>query len=242
MGLGFQLVTMSVLLAVAAHAKVQDAVNRHLYYWQRTGRQLLGIHPKYPLGAQVEWPDDVETCEIGQDGNIGLVFLERFLDQIKHCCMVLRREGIDRACLTEYDQLILDGVPEVDVPFMAERGINKEARFRFENYWLPPWIFTADSGEEIVKCGERLLKLGEIEHGFQDRFIALVVHKLDMPVRVVPRSLTRQFEDMPESYFWMASEAVERGEVNFIHKIKTEYQFSVIQAADNKRRIRNGAM
>lgn len=201
-------------LIVMAHKGTEECLQRHLPFFKRSGADvLIGAGPNDGM----IWPPgfDYVICQ-GTSERIGKQILGRLVALWKFLSWL----DFDHCCIIEYDMLILKPIEEWPT-FGADIFPNTDAKFKSDKYYLPPWFMDRPTLKAMTDAGIRALAEDDIELGYTDRFMGLLAKTLGIEVAPVKEVCTRCFY-LDHSLYSGARELVSKGELRFLHTIKTE--------------------
>lgn len=151
----------------------------------------------------------------------------------------------DRFIVTEYDQLLLgDLAPYLakvkDGVFVSPAKKNTNPRFGSEWYPSVPWLFTRQTAtwfkNHLWSLANDNEKVWEIEGGYDDRAMGLVLNALKEPLKWV--RIAEHFTEDTENY-WKSNpnmwtdigRGVVTGKIKMVHQIKTADQLELLRCA-----------
>jgi hypothetical protein len=144
---------------------------------------------------------------------------ERFLNVFR---WLSRNFNYEKFILIEYDMLILKDVVVINSPFSCHSDVNKEGyRFKHYVYYPPPWIFSHSIATSIWAMGNSLLKFGDCEEGYNDRFMARILNEIGLKPSKALEVHHGYFDKDPEAK-QKALVAVKAGTCTFLHCVKTQ--------------------
>lgn len=217
---------MNTILVIQAHPGVEDVLERHWPFWNASGATLFGMER---IGAMVKWPERIPSVASGLPGYVNGDNLPRRL-------VASFREALDRfpeatsICVIEYDCLVLKPLVWPEGPYrqclISHQAGGSDEGFKSSQYFHCPWFCDRGTAVRIANQGMHLIKFTrEIEQGFPDRFMGLIVDRLSL--RVTPaNSYSRNALDTPQ-YLEEARQARKNG-VSFIHGIKNKEMFDAV--------------
>ena len=123
--------------------------------------------------------------------------------------------------------LILNPIEEWPSGLAGDIAANTDPKFKADRYYLPPWFMDRPTLKAMTDAGIRALAENNIEYGFTDRFMAVLANTLGIEVSQVREAFTCCFS--PGHPNWpIARELVGKGELTFLHTIKTGKELQYI--------------
>ena len=209
------------LLCIQTYPGANDAVMRHYPYYERAGAdKILGVTT---IGGGCYWPT-ANVVEIGPNRYVsGSHLCNRLLDTI---AAALER-GASEIIAAEYDTLFFKPLPLLPPGLTMNRKGGGSDGFKGSAFYHGPWCMEAHTGAKVVEFGREMIKRGDIERGFPDRFIGLLAEQAGITVNEsVFTSYTQNTLDRPE-FLEQARQAVKDG-ATAVHGVKTQAQLEAI--------------
>lgn len=207
--------TPTLLVAVHAHAGVEETVKRHLPYWTRHGHEVVFFSPKdKPLGVE-----GVTSINLGNEAHSGPVSIVRF----KTIWTELLKWNVDGYAIFEYDSICLSKeIPYSPRQFMGNvvhDGLAGTHGYQFVSpfYYLAPWIMPKPILAQIVESIRTLPN--NVEGGFYDRYLGFALARAEIPHAGLGQ-LGFSLSTIKEPDLPAMNEAIQKGAV-LIHGIKT---------------------
>lgn len=200
------------LLVIHGYASANDMIERHWPFWRQSGCDILGVGRE---DSEVRWPEKIQTVNIGADRYADKDNLcRRLVDTFRYCLTL----PYDDFCILEADAINLGPIGAHTGGLLTNKvGAGSEG-FKGNQYFHCPWWADRMTAEWIVEFGDVMLRDGDIEQGWPDRFLGWMFEKFNLPWTQVRAYSENTIEG--EASIKRARKAVESG-VKFVHGIKT---------------------
>lgn len=211
---------MSTLLLIHTYPGANETFARHWdYFYRRCGAaHVIGIGT---TDGGCKFPDGCASYNIGRNEYAGRGLIERLV-QTFHLASTA---GYTDVCVIEYDTILAPLEPHPG-GFVTHIAGHQSQGFKSRDYYHTPWWADRQTAARIADCGTRMLREGDIERGFPDRFLGWMFERFGLGPIVPAKAYSQNSLDRPE-FIEGARQALTNG-ARFVHGVKTFDQLRAI--------------
>ena len=161
------------ILLVHVHPKAEGTTRRHYASWQLAGYdRIVGITTE---GGGCYWPNN-DTVAIGPN---------KYIEGAHLCNRLIRtfeygvNQGASEICVIEHDTVFFKPMPfPFPVGFVMNWTGGNVKPWKCPRFAHNPWHLDVATAKKVIRLGDILIKMGEIEGGNPDLFLGLIAHLL----------------------------------------------------------------
>lgn len=216
-----------MLLAIHSYPGANATVKRHWPYFLAAGvDRIVGISTE---NGGCEWPDGIETTEIGDGKYMNGPNLPTRLVRTMQWCL---SQVEDRFCIIEYDTLFFRPIPKDWKGVAAFRAGGQTFGSKSTCFYHNPWLFDRESGEKLVAEMWKIIYEGHCGYGTPesspDVFFGMACERADIEVQQLLYEYSRNSFYRPE-FLDEARQHIREG-CHVVHGVKKEEELTYITA------------